>query len=275
MLMPVKVRWPALVAVFVGIAAGRIQAGPGGSGGADFRAGVEGAARELARQLDLLQDAIADEPEGRRGRGVWAQSSKVCLDLTYFRQQLKAKVSRTELYQAFVMLDERLQGLLGEIRNLGPEERPLKRAGARVGAALEDLHFAVSAGDDTAGRRTQVLTRQTQALAAAAQDLERVAGYLLSGQDSWAGLKGDFKNLRQATDAFQAVLAGKPSAKAIKEQFANVQDAWAALTVDYGQLSSTNRLLLQNKAEPLDVICGRLFGLVGLKGYRPRLVGGN
>jgi hypothetical protein len=269
------IAWPALVAAFLGTIAGHAQAGPAGSGGADYLAGVEGAARSLGQQLDLLQDAIADEPQGRRGRGVWAQSSKVSLDLTFLRQQLKTKASRADLYQAFVRLDDRLQALLGEIRGLGPEERPLKMAGARMQVALDNLHFAVSAGDDSAGRGAQVMTRQTQALAAAAQDLERVAGYLLAGQDSWAALKGDFSKLRQASGAFQASLSGKPNPKAVKGQFAKVQEAWAPLTVDYGLLSSTNRMLLQNKAEPLDAIYGRLFTLVGLKGYRPRLVGGN
>jgi hypothetical protein len=275
MCIPAKVPWSVLVAMFIATGAGHAQSGPAANGSADYRAGVEGAARQLARQLDLMQDAIAEEPEGRRGRGVWAQASKVFLDLTSLRQQLKAKAPSSDLHQAFTRLDDRLQGLLDDISGLGPEERPLKLAGARVQAALNDLHFAVFSADGTAGRPAQVLTRQTQALVAATQDLQRVAGYLLAGQESWTALKGDFNQFLKAASTFQAELAGKPSPKAVKDQFARVQDAWAALTVDYGLLSSTNSLLLQNKAEPLDAIFGRLFGLVGLKGYRPRLVAGN
>jgi hypothetical protein len=272
--MPLKALGVALIGILACPAAGRAQPGAGPGGGQGYRAAVETAAQELGRQMGLLQDTIADEPLALQGRGLWRQSENVNLFLASFKQQLKAGAARADLYVAYDRLDGPLRQLVGDIKALGPQERALRRAAARVRAAQLDLHFAVFGGDG-GGRRAQVLARQALALRGAAADLERVTRYLLDGEDNWGDLRGDFRGLRRATVAFQNVAEGKADPQQLRAQFGKVRQAWAELAVDFQLLPSTSGLLLQNYAARLDGIYGRLFGLMGNKGYRPSLVTGN
>jgi hypothetical protein len=269
----------ASVAVLLGIlpaaAAAQGQPGPAGNGGAGYRAAVQAAAGEVGRQLDLLHDAIADTPPTRLGRGLWGQAANVGLYLASFKQQLRAGVSAAALAQAFDRLDGPLQGLVGDISALGPEDLPLKRAAARVRAAEADLHFAVFGGSGGGSRRGQVLARQALALRGAAANLERVAKYLLAGEDSWGDLQTDFRNLRRATGAFQQAADGKADPKQLGARFAGLREAWAELAVDFQILPATSRTLMQNYATRLDAVYGRLYGLMGQKGFRPSLVSSN
>jgi hypothetical protein len=254
------------------MAAAQAQPAAGAGGGQGYRAAIEVAAQDLGRQIGLFQETLINEPPARQGRGLYSQAEKANLSLAYLKRQVGSGASRTDLAQAFDDVDNRIATLLSEIGILGVGERALHRAAAGVRAAAAELHFAVSAGDTGDARQAQVLLRQTQALQGAADDLKRVAQYLLAGQDSWAGLQTDFANLRKATDAFEKTLVGKADAQAQRGQFAKVQQAWAGLAVDCQLLSTTNGILLQNYATRLDGIYGRLYGLMGLKGYRPSLL---
>jgi hypothetical protein len=269
--MPVKVFGAALAFVLVGTAAAQAQPGAAAGGGQGYRAAIAVAVQDLSRQIGHLQDTLINEPSARQGRGLYTQAEKASLSLAYLKKQLGAGASRADLAQAYNDVDSRLQALLGDIGGLGTQEKALHQAAARVRAADHELHFAVFGGDNSDARQSQVLLRQTLALQGAADDLKRTAQYLLAGQDSWPGLQKDFANLRQATDAFRQSLEGKADAKAQRGQFARVQKAWAGLAVDCQLLSTTNGILLQNYATRLDSIYGRLFGLMGFKGYRPSL----
>jgi hypothetical protein len=275
MSMPVRALAAAVIGVLVGTTAGRAQSGPASSGGDGYRAAIQTAAGELGRQMDLLQDVIADEPSARQGRGLWKLSDNVNTFLASLKQQLRSGAARADLYQAFDRLDGPLQQMLGDINALGPQERALKRAAARVRAAGLDLHFAVFGGDGGGARRCQVLARQALALRGAVVNLERVAQYLLQGEDSWTDLQADFRNLRRATAGFQRMAEEKADPKQLQASFARLKQAWAELAVDFQLLPSNSGLLLQNYATRLDSIYGRLYGLMGLKGYRPSLVSGN
>jgi hypothetical protein len=271
MSLPVNVLGPLLLILVASPAAGQVPAGNGGDG---YRAAVAAAAREVGRQLELLQDTIINEPSARQGRGLLSQADKASLNLVFLQRQLKQGATAADLAQAFEQLDSRVQALVSEIAFLGPEERTLKRAAARVQAAENDLHFAIFGGGGGDTRRAQVLVRQVLALRGAAADLEQVAKYLLEDQDSWADFANDFRGLRRATAAFQQRAEGKADREQLRKAFARVQQAWAELAVDYQGLPATSSILLQNKATRLDAIYGRLYGLMGLKGYRPSLVAG-
>jgi hypothetical protein len=255
--------------------AGQARPGPAGGGSAEYRDGVLGAIKELNQQVTLLQDVLFDEPSARQGRGLFKQTGTVLVRLDGLKNQLKSGATRQELYQAFGDLDVTIQSLVGEIGILGSYEKPLKRAAVRVRAATHDLHFALSYGDGSDARRADVLIRQTLAFGTAAEQLRVVADYLLAGQESFDDLDGDFQAIRGATAALRKALRRKADAKALQAQFAKVQHAWAELVVDYESLSQTNRYLLQNKAAQLDRIYGRLFGLMGQKGYRPTMAAGS
>jgi hypothetical protein len=254
-----------------GPAAGQAPSGPAAGGGEGYRAAIAAAAREVGRQLELLQETIVSQPVRR---GLWGPTEKATLNLVSLQAQLQQGASPADLQQAFASLDDRVQGVVGDIGILGPEAAELKRAAARVAAAEHDLHFAIFGGDGGDARRGQVLVRQVLAMRGAAADLEQVAKYLLEGQDSWNDLANDFRGLRRASAAFQQRAEGKGDRELLRKQFARVQQAWAELAVDYQILPANSATLLQNKAARLDAIYGRLYGLMGMKGYRPSLVAG-
>jgi hypothetical protein len=251
------------------------QPGPADGGSASYRDGVLGAISELSQQVQLLQDVLFDEPSARQGRGLFKQTETVMVSLAGLKRQLKSGATRQQLYQAFGDMDATIQLLVGDIGSLGPYEKPLKRAAVRVRAATHDLHFALSYGDGGDARRADVLMRQTLAFDVAAEEFRRVASYLLEGQESADDFGNDFQEIRRTTAAFRKALRRKADAKALQAQFAKVQYAWAELVVDYESLSQSNTMLLQSKAAQLDRIYGRLFALMGQKGYRPTMGGGS
>ena len=85
---------------------------------------------------------------------------------------------------------------------------------------------------------------------------------------------------KAAADKAQADAAAKAAEekadpKQLRARFAQLRTAWAELAVDVQILPATSATLLQNYAARLDAVYGRLYGLMGQKGFRPSLVSGS
>src|SRR5262245_25687246 len=137
-----KCAWALLIALF---ADGSTLAGE-----SDSRLAIEGAARELSRQLDFLLRAISGLPGPPDRRDLFVSAEKIQFDLIYFQQQFKRKVSREALIVAFDKVDDRMNAVMEELQPIEKWDQNVRMTARRVRAAEHDLHFALFGSNDDA-----------------------------------------------------------------------------------------------------------------------------
>src|SRR5262249_39125250 len=98
---------------------------------------IQEAARQLAREIEYLQEDIVTELEGQKERTLYRQADSVLVDSDQFQKSLKPGAVRKQLYKEFDGLDHKLHELLKAVQALGPEQRLLQRSAARVDTADE------------------------------------------------------------------------------------------------------------------------------------------
>src|SRR5262245_42548831 len=150
----------------------------------DYYSATTAAARELATQLEALTRSFVNIPGPPEGRGLYKQADGIGYDLIYFRQQLKRKVSREELYTAFDKVDGKLNTLLEGLEPFEKWVPAVRMTARRVKAAQHDLQFALAGGESSPARQSDALYRQTLVLLTRAEDLEGMVRYVFEEQDS-------------------------------------------------------------------------------------------
>ncbi len=243
------------------------------AGADDDRSAASAAARELSRQLEFFQRAIAVMPGPTDRRDVFEQAEKVQFDLIYLQQQLKRKVSREALYLAFDKMDQRLSQLLENLQDFEKWDKALRMTAGRVKAAEHDLHYALSGGDGDAGRERQSLSRQTEVLLTRTDDMESLVRFVFTDKDKIEQWAGDIKSLRRKLTAFQTLQKDKASRDDLKKQFSQADDAWENLVPRFKELPGEQYFLLQGDAAQIDRVFERLARAFGIKGKRARLPG--
>jgi len=234
-------------------------------------ASIQEATRELDREVESLEDILA-ELDGEKERPVYRLADAVLTDVEGFQKSLKPEISRDGLYKAFDGLDRKLQGLLKAVRELGPEQRMLRRPAVKVRSATDHLHYAVSVGDTSEGRTEKVLERQSQGLVDAAGDLHRTAVYSLGAVKGRAVLAGDLHKLAEATEQFQKGLAAGHERAQLRKEFAAVNDAWKRATQGMRNLIAGDHMHLLRAAGRFDRLHARVYRLLGIEGERPQLI---
>jgi hypothetical protein len=252
------------------VIAAALVPGRAAAGGQTYWEPATAAARELARQLDFLQQTVIFSP-ATQGRGLTKQISGIQIDLTYFREQLKNKVSREELYLAFEKMDNKLTALLGEIQNAEKWSPPLKYVARRVQSADHDLHVALSLGDTGAKRQGQAVYRQTLALLGRVEDLAYMVQYVFEEQEALQRWTGPLKDLRREVKAFQKAQQDKASRDDLKQQLVRLDEAWDRIVALCKEVPGGQYFLLQGDASRVDALLGRLDSAFGLKDRRARL----
>jgi len=234
-------------------------------------ASVKEAARELDREVESLQDILA-ESDGEKERTVYRLADAVLTDVEGFQKSLKPEISRDRLYKAFDELDRKLQGLLKAVKELGPEQRLLRRPAVKVRSATDHLHYAVSVGDTSESRTKQVLERQTQGLVDAARDLDKTAGYSLGVVPGRAVLAGDLHKLAEATEQFHKGLAAGQDRAQLRKEFVAVNEAWERAIQGMRNLKAGDHVHLLRAAGRFDRLHERVYRLLGIEGERPQLI---
>ncbi len=238
--------------------------------GDKHRASIQEATRDLAREIEFLQNIVAES--GEKNQTLYHQADAMLSDIVGFQKFLKTDPSREGLYKAFDELDTKLHKFLKAVKAVGPEQRLLQRETIRVIAADEELHYAVSANDASGGRAKLVLDRQALALMTAARQLDGLARYTFGATPGRAILVGDLRKLAEATEQFQQRLASGADRPKLRKDFAAVNQAWERVTRGLADLKAGEQTRLIGAASQLDRIHERLYRLLDIKGDRPQLI---
>jgi len=216
----------------------------------------------MINALYYLQDTIVDYSLPEQQRGLYQQANGVINDLATYRKFLLTKAPREDLYFEYTKVEVKFRALMQVIDGLGPVDRPIKRSAEKVRAADNELHYALSAGDGTSSRIKQVLQRQSRALLAATQSLDRVVPF--AAPDRKALVK-DMKTLTQATKDFEKLATGKSDPAAVKAAFADVVKTWEPAAAALNKLPFEQTLHLMSQSVRVDNLQDRLFHLLNAR----------
>ncbi len=190
--------------------------------------------------------------------------------LIYFRQQLRRKVPRAELYPAFDKVDREVNGLLSILGGAEKWDSGLRLAAGKLRTAIHDLHFAMSAGDSGPARVSQVVYRQTLALKDRTETLYRTARWVFAERPPLQGWTDDLKAVRAALADFQALQQKKAPVDDLRQQLRQVGKVWERVVARYKD-AGDDQYLLGTAVARVDRGYARLAGLFGIKGARAPL----
>ena len=239
--------------------------------GREDLASVQEATRDLAREVEYLQDVFV-ELRGTKERPLYGQADALLAGIEDFQKSLKPEASRERLEKAFESLDGKVHKFLKAVQDLGPEDRVLQRSAARVGIADEQLHFALFAPGALEGKANQILERQIRALVIAAQQLDKTAEYTLGTIQGKGVLVRDLHKLVEAAEQFQKKLASETDRPKLRKDFAALNQAWERATRGIAELKLSENSHLLRSAGQLDRAHERLYRLLGVEGERPQLI---
>ena len=239
--------------------------------GRELLAPIREATRDLAREVEYLQDVIAQQQRGEKDRTLYGQADSVLAGIAEFQKSLKPETTRERLYKAFDELDRKLHEFLKAVQALGPEQRLLQRLAERISAADEQMHYVLSAQDRSESRAAQIVERQTRALVTAARFLDKTAAYTLGTVQARGILVADLHKLAEVTERFQKGLSGADRPH-LRKDFVAVNQAWERAIRGLQELKAGENMGLLRAAGELDRLHERLFRLLGMEGDRPQLI---
>jgi hypothetical protein len=251
-----------------------LSLGQGPAGQQDFYATTQASARELARQLQYLEEAVVAVPRPAAppgGDGLFQQVESVQAGLILFRQQMQQKLPREQLIITYDAMDAKLNQLLGDIQAMEKWDAALRMVVRRVKFAQSDLHFAVFGADTPGARQADLAYRQTLVLVDRIGDLEGVVRYVFNEKDSLPAWNADFAALRGAVAEFQKLQKAKASRDEVQKQLAQADKAWEKLVARFNALPAATNLLLGSNFSLVDQSLDRLSRALGVKNRRAPL----
>jgi hypothetical protein len=228
-------------------------------------------ARQLVREVERLQEDIVAELGERKERRLYQQADAVLALAVRLEGAFTAKVSPEDLVKSFDQMDRQLHELLKAVRELGPEQRALRRTADHVESLDEQLHYHLFSGNAGEERVKQLLQRQSGALAAAAHDLERAARYALSAAPGRGALEADLKKLADTTERFRKSMAGA-SRDQQQREFATINEVWGRVVRGMKDLPPGQNVYLLRSAGQVDRLHERLHRMLGIKDKRSELI---
>jgi hypothetical protein len=239
----------------------------------DYYSAVGAGARELNRQLDAFQRALATIPGPDMGRGLYKQSNGVLFDLVYLQEQIRKKAAPGLIHQAFDKMEQKLHTMLGNTQDLEKWDPALRAAAKQVIAADHDLQFALFGGsvEVPADRKSQTAYGQTLVLVGRLDTLQGLARFVFEGQGDIEKWNADFKTLREQLAVLQKLVQNKASAEELKAQFRKTDAAWETIVARFKALTDDLRLLLRLRVGETDEVFARLAPLFGVTDRRAPL----
>jgi len=227
------------------------------------------AAREVSTQIDSMQRAFATIPQAPGGRGLFAQAESIRVRMFEFRQKISQQQSKENVAIAFLALDGEVKNLLFDLK--GIDNPAVNLVSRRLGVAEADLQYAVIGPGANATQKTDALVRQTLALAARAEELERMVRFAFLEQASLADWLASVKNLREQIANFKTQQEKNVSAADLKVAVTQVDQAWEKIVDRLVQVPELTYILVQTDAIQLDTVLGRIDRLVGVENRKGRL----
>lgn len=251
-----RVGWLLLALVVLPPCAGRAQ---------DIdREAILASSKELNRALDLLQDALTIDAGPIRFNGLWKMAGDIAGELYYFQQQVKKKASKDDLAVAFDAVDRKVKAVVDLLEGGEMLTSGLKLAARRLSSADHDLHFLLSSKDDAPEKASQVVYRQTLALLALIDDLDKMVKWVYVNRDPLNGWVADVKATRSAVAEFQRLQQKKAAPDDLKKQFGAANQAWNKVMKRYND-AGADQYLLQNSMARVEQVFARLAPRFGIK----------
>jgi hypothetical protein len=231
---------------------------------------IREASRELARDVEYLQDALVSDAAGPKEREAYRKVDALRDRVDAFLGVLKSGISQADLDRRFDQMDEELEAVLAMIPDLAARDSALDRA-ARYARASE-AHLEYLLADGVPARRDRAVTKQAASLAEAAAALHRAATHNLDDDSpSRVVLLADLQAFRGAADEFLRQLTGKSAVKDPKQAFRAVHQAWSKVVLQVKRLPAQAAASLARTASRVDRLHERLFRLLQIEGDRPGL----
>jgi hypothetical protein len=238
------------------------------------RQAMTAAAREVARQIDVLQELFGTNSQLLMINGLFQQTMDFQGALINFRQKVNGNASNEQIAIAFDTVDGKLTAILAEVKALENDVPALKLVCNRLKSAEHDLHFAVFSGDGTPERQSERLYRQTLAQQGRVESLANNVGWVFARQAVLQRWKDDLDAVQKSLIALQKLEQDKKATpEQIKKQFVAVDRTWSQVVQKY-EASKQNKLLLQSSVVQVDQGFGRLAPLAGVKDRRAPLSDG-
>jgi hypothetical protein len=238
-----------------------------------YLGGARDAVNRLASELERLQEDAAAELTGQKERELYRRSDSLLGDLRRFQRSLKAGVKREQLYGDFTQMDRKLHDLLNDLRALGPNYRSVQRDVYRVSQADQQLHYALSFGDTTPERGREVVKRQTQALLAEIEELQRTSRYALEGTREGQPVAASLDRFAAAVQVFNRGVERGADRDRLRDDYAAVDKAWSQVLSRLNELPPREGYIhVRRRAQEVDAIHDRLMRQLGLEGSRSRII---
>ncbi len=272
--MPLFRRFTLLAALVVGITVappdGR-AADPDKTVTADYVTAARKSVDKAVSLVEDLQDDIVDELAVDKEKTVFRSADASLNELALLDQALAEKApTREALYKQFDRADAMVAALMKAVSDLSPKRPALARQAERLRALSDDLHFALSTGDESAERQRQVLGRQARSMKSAAKQFAVAADYALLDRPGRAPFLDAVTAFAERCEAFDKVAAAG-DLDASKKVFTSLTEAWGRVVDGFLRLSPKEDYHIARRGFRLDTYHRQLFELLKMPGKRPVL----
>lgn len=234
-------------------------------------ANVQEAAAYLVREMENLQEQISYEMGDAKLRPLFHQADAVLARAVHFQDALKFGVARETLYQYFDEMDKKLHELSKGVQEAAPKNSAVQRAADRLALADISLHFALSKGDISEERQTQMMERQADALVFAAKELQRAAHFAASANPKATLVEPAVAKLVKASQEFHMGFQAGKTREQLQEDFKSVNRAWEEVLLRVRDLDSQEQIYLLRSAGRVDRVHDHLYSLLKIEGKRSSL----
>lgn len=217
--------------------------------------------RELSDELNRLQEDIIEDMEGKERFSLYGRVDRLEGNLDSLRRKLASQSGRVEIYKAFDKIDTEIHALMQVGRDAN--FRSIRQSAKRVYFADLELHYVLSLGDTSPGRRLDVLQRQAKAFAQTTDQIQSTIVLALK-----AKVPAGVDKLAQHAKKFEKMVSKLTVIDPAKREFAALNRQWILLTKELAKLPPRQNRYLLRTAVRLDTLHKRLFELLKMPGER-------
>jgi hypothetical protein len=224
---------------------------------------------KLSSLLESLQDDIVDELTVDKEKTLFRLADQTLSELELLNTKLEDKnPTREVIYKQFDRVDRNIAALAGAISELSPKRPALARMVERVRIQSDDLHFTLSAGDETKERKQQVLVRQAKSMRSAAKHFAVSAEYAILDRPGRAPFLDAAKKFAEQCESFEKSVEGS-ELELCKKEFSILTNCWEQVVNGFLKLSAKEDYHIARQGFRLDDYHRRIFELLKMSGKRP------
>ncbi|CAN5277610.1 hypothetical protein BH11PLA2_BH11PLA2_30960 [soil metagenome] len=237
----------------------------------EYLTAVRKSVEKTANLVESLQEDIVEERVGEKEKTLFRLADQTQNELDLLDRTLTGKNPTRALYKQGDRVDAKIIALVKGISELSPKRPALVRVVERIRVQSDDLHFVLSAGDETKERQRQVLVRQAKSLKSAAKLFAVSAEYALLDSPGRAPFLDSAKKLAEKCESFEK-LAADSELDVCKKEFSILTEVWAQVVQGFFKLSPKDDFHIARQGFRLDECHRRLFELLKTPGKRPIFV---